>query len=33
MSAGLSQRVRELFRITNVWSVLEVYGENIIRIP
>jgi anti-sigma B factor antagonist len=29
----LSQRVRELFRITNVWSVLEVYGENIIRMP
>jgi anti-sigma B factor antagonist len=30
---NLSQRVRELFRITNVWSVLEVYGENIIRMP
>src|SRR5579863_7684787 len=25
---NLSQRVRELFRITNVWSLLEVYGEN-----
>jgi anti-sigma B factor antagonist len=30
---NLSQRVRELFRITNVWSILEVYGENIIRLP
>ncbi len=30
---NLSQRVRELFRVTNVWSVLEVYGENIIRMP
>jgi anti-anti-sigma factor len=30
---NLSQRVRDLFRITNVWSVLEVYGENIIRMP
>jgi anti-sigma B factor antagonist len=30
---NLSQRVRELFRITNVWSVLEVYGDNIIRLP
>lgn len=30
---NLSQRVRELFRITNVWSVVEVYGENIIRLP
>jgi anti-anti-sigma factor len=30
---NLSQRVRELFRITNVWSLLEVYGENIIRMP
>jgi anti-sigma B factor antagonist len=30
---NLSQRVRELFRITNVWSLLEVYGENIIRLP
>lgn len=30
---NLSQRVREMFRITNVWSVLEVYGENIIRMP
>ena len=30
---NLSQRVRELFRITNVWSILEVYGENIIRMP
>jgi len=30
---NLSQRVRDLFRITNVWSILEVYGENIIRMP
>jgi anti-sigma B factor antagonist len=30
---NLSQRVRDLFRITNVWSILEVYGENIIRLP
>lgn len=30
---NLSRRVRELFRITNVWSLLEVYGENIIRLP
>ena len=30
---NLSPRVRELFRITNVWSLLEVYGENIIRLP
>jgi anti-anti-sigma factor len=30
---NLSPRVRDLFRVTNVWSVLEVYGENIIRMP
>lgn len=30
---NLSPRVRDLFRITNVWSLLEVYGENIIRMP
>jgi len=30
---NLSPRVRDLFRITNVWSLLEVYGENIIRLP
>jgi anti-sigma B factor antagonist len=30
---NLSPRVRDLFRMTNVWSVLEVYGENIIRMP
>ena len=30
---NLSPRVRDLFRITNVWSILEVYGENIIRMP
>ena len=28
---NLSPRIRDLFRITNVWSVLEVYGKNIIR--
>jgi anti-sigma B factor antagonist len=30
---NLSQRIREMFRVTNVWSILEVYGENIIRMP
>jgi anti-sigma B factor antagonist len=30
---NLSPRIRDLFRITNIWSVLEVYGENIIRMP
>ena len=30
---NLSQRIRDLFRITNVWSILEVYGENIFRMP
>jgi anti-sigma B factor antagonist len=30
---NLSRRVRELVRVTNVWSILEVYGENIIRLP
>ncbi len=30
---NLSPRIRDLFRITNVWSILEVYGENIIRMP
>jgi anti-sigma B factor antagonist len=30
---NLSPRVRDLFRITNVWSILEVYGENIMRMP
>lgn len=30
---NLSPRVGDLFRITNVWSILEVYGENIIRMP
>jgi anti-sigma B factor antagonist len=30
---NLSQRVGDLFRITNVWSILEVYGENIMRMP
>ena len=30
---NLSPRIRDLFRITNVWSVLDVYGEHIIRLP
>jgi len=30
---NLSQRVRELFRITNVWSILGVYGDHIVRMP
>ncbi|HTW66815.1 MAG TPA: STAS domain-containing protein [Bryobacteraceae bacterium] len=30
---NLSPRVGDLFRITNVWSILEVYGENIMRMP
>jgi anti-sigma B factor antagonist len=30
---NLSPRIGDLFRITNVWSVLEVYGENIFRMP
>jgi anti-anti-sigma factor len=30
---NLSPRVGDLFRVTNVWSVLEVYGENIMRMP
>lgn len=30
---NLSQRVRHLFRIANVWSILYVYGETIIRMP
>lgn len=30
---NLSRRIRELLRITNVWSILEVYGENIVRMP
>jgi len=30
---NLSPRIRDLFRMTNVWSVLEVYGEQIIRMP
>src|SRR5579862_2244351 len=25
---NLRPRIRDLFRITNVWSILEVYGEN-----
>lgn len=30
---NLSPRIRDLFSITNVWSVLDVYGEHIIRLP
>ncbi len=30
---NLSQRVRDLLRITNVWSLLEVYGDNLFRMP
>jgi anti-sigma B factor antagonist len=30
---NLSQRIRELFRITNVWSILGVYGDHIVRMP
>jgi len=30
---NLQPRIGDLFRMTNVWSVLEVYGENIIRMP
>jgi anti-sigma B factor antagonist len=30
---NLSPRIGDLFRITNVWSILEVYGENFFRMP
>ncbi|HUA22345.1 MAG TPA: STAS domain-containing protein [Bryobacteraceae bacterium] len=30
---NLSQRIRQMMRITNVWSVLEVYGDNPFRMP
>lgn len=30
---NLSKRVREMLRITSVWSVLEVYGDNPFRMP
>ena len=30
---NLSPKIRSIFRITNVWSILEVYGENIMRMP
>ena len=30
---NLSKRVREIFRVTNLLSVFEVYGEHIIRMP
>ncbi|MDP8989840.1 MAG: STAS domain-containing protein [Acidobacteriota bacterium] len=29
----LSQRVREIFRVTNLLSVFEVYGEHIVKMP
>jgi anti-anti-sigma factor len=30
---NLSPRIRDIFRITNVWTILEVYGDNIVRMP
>jgi anti-anti-sigma factor len=30
---NLSQRIRHMMRITSVWSVLEVYGDNPFRMP
>jgi anti-sigma B factor antagonist len=30
---NLSQRIRQMMRITSVWSVLEVYGDNPFRMP
>ena len=30
---NLSNRVREIFRVTNLLSVFEVYGEHIIKMP
>ena len=30
---NLSKQVREMMRITSVWSVLEVYGDNPFRMP
>ena len=30
---NLSKRVREIFRVTNLLSVFEVYGEHVIRMP
>jgi anti-anti-sigma factor len=30
---NLSPKIRDIFRITNVWSILEVYGDNIMRMP
>jgi anti-sigma B factor antagonist len=30
---NLSKRVREIFRVTNLLSVFEVYGEHIIKMP
>lgn len=30
---NLSKRVRELFKVTNLLSVFEIYGEHIIRLP
>jgi anti-sigma B factor antagonist len=30
---NLSKRVREIFRVTNLLSVFEIYGEHIIKMP
>ena len=30
---NLSKRVREIFRVTNLLSVFEVYGEHIVKMP
>ena len=30
---NLSPRVRELFSMTNVWSIFDEYAEHIIRTP
>jgi anti-sigma B factor antagonist len=30
---NLTKRVREIFRVTNLLSVFEVYGEHIIKMP
>jgi len=30
---NLSKRVKEIFRVTNLLSVFEVYGEHIIKMP
>ena len=30
---NLSKRVREIFRVTNLLSVFEVYGEHMVKLP